>query len=263
MLLLVLIAHVVPSTPAIAVQVRGQVVVDTGAGMQPLEPFDEVPEGATVTTQEDASAQLRLESGSLVKLGPETTIAVKKLGQKTPRGRRKESLKLVVGKVWARVTSLFGDDSSFEMETDNAVAGVRGTSFFAEKTEQKARFVLTGGTVDVTQGGQTRRLEGRGAFVEVTESGFGELGMLDATQLRGLFQKVGGSLFALVSELKGVELPLGETGEPLRGRARKDIVGPDRLVDGLLRIQPEDGPPLAPTSVDLEVQLQVPDRSQQ
>ncbi|MEO0815145.1 MAG: FecR family protein [Myxococcota bacterium] len=39
------------------------------------------------------------------------------------------------GRVWASVTSLFGDDSSFEVETENAVAGVRGTKFSANTSE--------------------------------------------------------------------------------------------------------------------------------
>ncbi|MEZ4271329.1 MAG: FecR domain-containing protein [Myxococcota bacterium] len=37
--------------------------------------------------------------------------------------------RLFVGRLWAKVTSLFSSDSRFEIQTDNAVAGVRGTAF--------------------------------------------------------------------------------------------------------------------------------------
>lgn len=43
-----------------------------------------------------------------------------------PSFKGKTSIKLLCGKAWSIVSSLTGDDTSFKIETSNAVAGVRG-----------------------------------------------------------------------------------------------------------------------------------------
>lgn len=59
----------------------------------------------------------------------------------------RRTVRLLIGKVWALVTKLTED--SFEVETENAVAGVRGTQFLVELTGQKTRVAVTEGKVAV------------------------------------------------------------------------------------------------------------------
>ena len=247
-------------SPAIAIQVTGTVQVDTGTGSMALARFDEVPEGARVVTYEDSFAQLRMASGSLVRLGPETEVALSKLRYQKPRGKRKESVRLVVGKVWARVTRLFGAESSFEVEAENAVAGVRGTTFFVERTGANERFTLTSGALQIRRGATLANLDEPGSFLDATASGFGAPGKLSADELTALRRSVGGSAWILNTQLAltGVELPAAAQpkGTP-KQKLRRDILGPDRLVDSLLPPGGDETPASNPLA-EIRVQLQIP-----
>ncbi len=50
--------------------------------------------------------------------------------------RRSVGLQLWVGRLWARVTKSIGGKRDFEVRTPNAVAGVRGTEFVVDVSEQ-------------------------------------------------------------------------------------------------------------------------------
>jgi hypothetical protein len=85
-------------------------------------------EGDAVRTAPGAKAELKLPDGSRLRLAPDSTLTLNssKIGK---GGDRQVSISLWVGKLWAKVAKKVGGDSSFEVETHNAVAGVRGTSF--------------------------------------------------------------------------------------------------------------------------------------
>ncbi|MEM6730182.1 MAG: FecR family protein [Myxococcota bacterium] len=61
--------------------------------------------------------------------------------------RSRSSVKLFLGKIWAKVSELGGE--SFEVETETAVAGVRGTEFIVS-VGKDARVKVLEGTVAVT-----------------------------------------------------------------------------------------------------------------
>ena len=240
MLFATLLAHALIADPAVAIVVTGEAGVDTGAGQTPLARFDEVPEGGTVVTGPDSFVQLRLSSGSLVKLGPETRIDLTRLEQRSPRGKRRETIRLRVGRIWAQVTDLFGSDSSFEVETNNAVAGVRGTSFFAQQDESDARFVLTGGRLELKRGERHMVLDQIGGFVDVTPDAFGAPGVLPSAQLAGLFGEIGGPGGGATARLQNTQIwpppaaAANAAGPSARDDMREEIVGPDAVVDTLL-----------------------------
>lgn len=94
-------------------------------------------QGDRLKTKAASRCEAKLKDGSMLRLASNSELELQALtfNRKQPRKKKKVKAKLVIGRVWASVTSLFGDESSFEVETDNAVAGVRGTKFSANRTE--------------------------------------------------------------------------------------------------------------------------------
>ena len=85
-------------------------------------------EGHTVRTSKKTRVELKFRDGSIMRVGPESkmTVNAAKFEGKT---RSKVSVRLWVGKVWSKVVKAARGTSSFEVRTENAVGGVRGTSF--------------------------------------------------------------------------------------------------------------------------------------
>jgi hypothetical protein len=102
--------------------------------------------GQTLITAEASAVQIRMEDGTLVGLGSSTRLTLASYEVEVPRQRRGR-LQLGVGRIWARVTSFFGSDSEFEVHTDNAVAGVRGTSFIVELGPAGTKVSVVDGSV--------------------------------------------------------------------------------------------------------------------
>ncbi len=124
--------------------VRGEVKVDGQAGAQDMP----LGEGATVETGEEGYAVLTLGKGSLVEVRAHSKLT---LGSSA---RAKTAVKLVAGMVW----SFLPDGASYEVETANAVAGVRGTVFFVQADATKSYVCACTGAVRVeTSDGKTRR----------------------------------------------------------------------------------------------------------
>jgi hypothetical protein len=100
------------------------------APWKPLKVGAMVREGDALRTARDARLELTLPDGSRLRLGPETQVLLA-AGRFAGGGEgdRQVSLRLWLGRVWAKVAKRAGGESRFEVETDNAVAGVRGTSF--------------------------------------------------------------------------------------------------------------------------------------
>lgn len=250
-------------SPAIAVSVTGWVEVESEGTRRTLSRFDRIEEGSQVITHDDATAQLRLASGSLLRLGPKTQLTLQELNHQDPAGMRKESMRLMVGRVWARVTNLFGSNSKFEVSTPTAVAGVRGTSFVAEAEGEEERFVLLEGAIELLQQQASLRLDEPGAFVTARASGLGSPGVLDAASLQNLIKDVGGAGAVVVNTLQVRHKILTQSGgqgssSNSRKNARGDILGPQGLVDAPVTTNTSNSIPGGgggPATVEIRIDL--------
>jgi ferric-dicitrate binding protein FerR (iron transport regulator) len=81
-------------------------------------------EGDLVRTGPDSRVEVQIATGTKLRIGPS---AQAELREAPPAGGRFR-LKLAVGNLWAHVAKLLTGDR-FEIETENGVAGVRGTEF--------------------------------------------------------------------------------------------------------------------------------------
>lgn len=241
--------------------VSGLVEVQTGGQTMPLMRFAEVEAGAAVITHEESFAALRLSSGSLLRLGPSTRIALARIDQGDVAGKRQTEIKLVVGKVWARVLHLFGSESKFEITTDNAVAGVRGTAFWASTDGTTDEFVLDSGAVTVRAGGSEVLLEERSAFASVTGSQIAPPGVKTPLQIAALRGSVGGKSAVIIDRLTPVDAwRRPQVGRPPadrpREKLRRTILGPEGTLDSPL--QPASAVDSIRGNAEIEIRLRLP-----
>ncbi|MEW5848087.1 MAG: FecR family protein [Myxococcota bacterium] len=108
---------------------------------KPLRRNDDVREGAWLKTAGDGRLEVKLADGSLVRLASGTTL---KLGEAKADKAQEPAAgqsKLTAGKMWASVTKAVGSESKFAVRTENAVAGVRGTTFRVNAEEDGSTLV--------------------------------------------------------------------------------------------------------------------------
>jgi hypothetical protein len=94
-----------------------------------IKPGLPLVEGDTVETDAQARLEIKFADQSLLRLGPSARLQLTAAHFGGGPSQRKMTAKLFFGNAWAKVTSVVGGDQKFAIETENAVAGVRGTTF--------------------------------------------------------------------------------------------------------------------------------------
>jgi hypothetical protein len=112
-----------------------------------------VYQGDVLETARRTRLEVKLVDASVVRLGPTSKAVVQAAAFGKTVEDRKVSAKLVVGQVWANVAKAIGGEARFEVQTENAVAGVRGTTFRVDAAKDKSVVVkVYSGTVAVAAG---------------------------------------------------------------------------------------------------------------
>jgi hypothetical protein len=116
-----------------------------------------VYESDVVETRARTRLELTLQDQSLLRLGPQAKVRLATATFGRSPEDRKVSAELVVGDVWAKVTKAIGAGGRFEVQTENAVAGVRGTTFRVDARADRSCVVkVYGGAVAVAGGAVPR-----------------------------------------------------------------------------------------------------------
>jgi hypothetical protein len=102
----------------------------------PLTKDAHVEQGDVLSTAHRGRLEVTLSDKSVLRLGPESELIIEDAEIKDDA--RKVDTKLVLGNVWAKVSTALGGDNKFEVTTDRAVAGVRGTVFRVDAKKDKA-----------------------------------------------------------------------------------------------------------------------------
>lgn len=92
--------------------------------------------GDVITTESKSRLELTMGDQSVVRVGPSSKTQLSQAAFSD--GERKFSAKLVLGNVWAKVSTALGGDNKFEVTTERAVAGVRGTTFRVDSRKDKS-----------------------------------------------------------------------------------------------------------------------------
>ncbi|MEE8408940.1 MAG: FecR family protein [Myxococcota bacterium] len=124
---------------------------------------DELQRGAEIKTGQGSGVRFLMRDRSILTLGPSTAMKIPEYQvDKKSRKRLRASLKLSVGRLWARVSSFFGaDERNFEIRTANAVAGIRGTELIVDvASDGSTQITCVDGSVEVggVEGGETQTI---------------------------------------------------------------------------------------------------------
>jgi hypothetical protein len=112
-------------------EIQGQVTV-TGAGGQRTRASlgTVVRQGDKVVTSRGAKATVLFRDGSVIRLGPSSTVTIEQLSYDEDRSIAQSAYNLAAGTMMSIVGSLFGsDESDYKVTTPTATSGVRGTMF--------------------------------------------------------------------------------------------------------------------------------------
>ncbi len=120
--------------------------------------------GDLLETGRRTRLEVKLADESVVRMGPLSRVVLQEAAFGSSVEDRKVSAKLVVGKVWANVAKAVGGEARFEVQTENAVAGVRGTTFRVDAARDRSVVVkVYAGTVAVASSAVIRPQHGGAA----------------------------------------------------------------------------------------------------
>lgn len=136
----------------------GEATRSAGGKTEALKVGSTVSVNDLIETKAKTRMELKLPDQSVMRIGPQSKVQLSSAVFGKSVEERKVSAKLVVGTIWAKVAHAVGGDAKFEVHTDNAVAGVRGTTFRVDaKTDKSCVVKVYAGTVAVAPGASVPR----------------------------------------------------------------------------------------------------------
>ncbi|MCX7589403.1 MAG: FecR family protein, partial [Patescibacteria group bacterium] len=144
----------------------GQVDIEIDGVRRPLKMDDVIPVDAHIITEEDSKMIFLYDVMSTFVLGPESEIVVSSPPEKESK------LKLVAGNIWANVKKMV-KDGTMEIEMNQAVAGIKGTTFVCEEKNGKSILKVFEGEVDFKSKATGQSIKVKGG--EKTEASTKEL----------------------------------------------------------------------------------------
>jgi hypothetical protein len=134
--------------------VRGDVFSDSGKGLQRLIVKAPVHRGEAIVAA-NGKAQIALSTGTVISVGEHSRMQIDDYDD--ARDQVGTRIKLIAGALRLLVAKL-APSGSFEVETETAIAAVRGTDWVIEATTVQTSVVLVSGVVAVS-GRQARASE--------------------------------------------------------------------------------------------------------
>ncbi len=149
---------------AVVTAIRGTAQVFTrGRTGHLLKKGDKLKRGQVIRVGGRSRVELRFPDGTVMRLSEKSRLVMSEVQYDSKTDKKKMTVDLSIGKLWAKVKKLATPDSSVEVKTVNAVAGVRGTVYRVNVEEDNsamlkcttARFTLP--TPRMMHRGQTRQ----------------------------------------------------------------------------------------------------------
>ena len=123
--------------------------VKYGKKWKRLKANNKIYTGSQIKTGSKTRVIIRFNDKSELRIAQKSKIKIEKAFVKTPENRE-ISARLILGKLWAKVSKSKNKNKNFTIKTDNATAGVRGTAFSVTFNDDKSSIVsLYTGSVDV------------------------------------------------------------------------------------------------------------------
>jgi len=120
-----------------------------GKKWRKLRVNNKIYNGVEIKTGKNTRVIIKFLDNSELRIAQKSKILIEKAFVKSPENR-KITAKLLLGKLWAKVTKSKFKKRNFFVKTDNATAGVRGTSFGVSLNGKNSIVSLYTGSIDVT-----------------------------------------------------------------------------------------------------------------
>jgi len=150
--------------------VKGEVSIERDGAILDASMGMEVKEGDHLRTGEKARLKVLFTDDALIALGSDSEVIIKSHMFDAQAKNRTTRLELLGGKLRALVQRMVaGSRANFEVETSNAVAGVRGTEFILLAGDSGTRLYTFSGSVEMQgEGGEKVMVAaGRASSIEV------------------------------------------------------------------------------------------------
>ena len=128
-----------------------------------VDPLTAIPYGAQIKTDEDSEAIISFKDGTTYMMKPESTIIIS-----GPPGERSLT-KLVAGNIWVNIKKMV-KDGSMEIDLNQAVAGIKGTTLVASVQGDKSTFKVIEGKISVTAKNSDESIEITGGQTATVDS---------------------------------------------------------------------------------------------
>ena len=147
-----------PAAPGTVTFVSGEATRVAGGTAEPLALGSVVEVGDTVETRKRTRLEITLRDQSVLRVGPRSRLRLSAAIFGRSLDDRRVAARLLVGEVWAKVAKAAGGDAKFEVQTANAVAVVRGTTFRVDaRTDRSVVVKVYAGAVAVAGSGPIPR----------------------------------------------------------------------------------------------------------
>ncbi len=128
----------------------GEATRTAGGRTEELARGSEVRQGDVLETRARTRLEITLPDRSVIRIGPRSRIELVSAFFSRSADERKVTARIAVGNLWAKVARAAGGASRFEVQTENAVAGVRGTTFRVDaRTDRSVVVKVYSGAVAV------------------------------------------------------------------------------------------------------------------
>jgi hypothetical protein len=139
-------------TDAVVTMVQGTARVFSKGALagRVLKKGDKLRKEQEVKVAEQSRLEIRFPDGTVMRLSEKSNLKMNEVSYNKRTEGKSVKVGLSLGKLWAKVRKLVTPDSSVEVKTSNAVAGVRGTVYRVNVEEDKSALVkVYDGTVYV------------------------------------------------------------------------------------------------------------------
>lgn len=101
----------------------------TGEPKEDLTNGDELANGDIIATNNSGSAIIHFPDSSVARLEPNSKITIEETNYDPDSGEMSVKLKITAGNLWSKIFDLASTSSTWQVESSNTVATVRGTAF--------------------------------------------------------------------------------------------------------------------------------------
>lgn len=124
-------------------------LVDNTGATKELKTGDEVSQGDKIKTDENGVASIYFPDGSVARLDTSTEITIDAANYDQSDKSLVVKIFVSIGKVWSKIVDLATPNSSWQVESSNAVATVRGTAFGVQVVDGSTEIIGSENNVSV------------------------------------------------------------------------------------------------------------------